>query len=400
MASNSSDSAERKRYKGFGTTAIHAGHDSSQCDMNQVVPPISLSVTYHHDEPGKPKAHKYSRYGNPTRDLVQDNIAALEDAKYCRVYSCGIASCNAVVGLLKTGDHLVSADNIYGGTQSFFREVAIEHHGLEISFVDFSDLENLAKALTTKTKMVWFESPSNPLLEVVDIRTVVDIVKKYDQEIFVVIDNTFMTPFFQRPLKFGVDIVVHSVTKYINGHTDVLMGAVVTNDERVEKHCFTTQRTGGAVPSAFDCYLALRGIKTLHLRMRAHMDNALATAHWLEKHPKVGKVLYPELESHPQHAVHKKQTSGMSGMLSFYLRGGREQSLKFLKALELFKSAVSLGGYESLAEAPRIMSQPVAPDGTHQPGVTDSLIRLSVGCEDKEDLIEDLKRAIEIAFDE
>ncbi|GMR36335.1 hypothetical protein PMAYCL1PPCAC_06530 [Pristionchus mayeri] len=385
-------------FPGFGTNAVHVGQEPEQWEMNQVVPLISLSTTYKQDVPGQPKAHDYSRAGNPTRDVLQSNLAALEDAKYCFTFGSGLAASSAIVNRLKTGDHVICSDDVYGGTQRFLRKVSIPHHGLEASFVDLTKQEEIDKAFKPNTKMVWFESPSNPLLKVVDIQAVVTAARKANPDIVVVVDNTFMSPFFQRPLSLGADVVVHSITKYINGHSDVVMGCVMTDREDIKDHLFFQQLAVGAVPSPFDCFLVNRGIKTLHLRMKAHSENALAVAQWLEKNERVEKVLHPALPSHPQHEVHKKQTKGMSGMISFYLKGGLEESQRFFKAIKVFTLAESLGGYESLAELPSVMTHAsVPPEDRAKLGITDNLIRLSVGIEDKEDLIADLENALKAA---
>ncbi|VDM47878.1 unnamed protein product [Toxocara canis] len=360
-----------------------------------VIPPISLSTTYKQDRPGEPKVHDYSRAGNPTRDVLQKNLAALEDGEYCRVFASGLAASMAMANMLKCGDHILCSDDVYGGTQRFFRRVSVPRHGLLASFVDMTDLNAFEAALQKNTKMVWVESPSNPLLKVVDIAEIVAAVKKYNSEIVVVVDNTFMSPYFQRPLSLGADVVVHSITKYINGHSDVIMGAVMTNSKPIDEHLFFMQLAIGAIPSAFDCFLVNRGVKTMHLRMKAHMENATQVARFLESNPRVLRVLYPELESHPQHKVHKKQAKGMSGMVSFYLRGGLEESREFLANLKIFTLAESLGGFESLAELPAIMTHAsVPPEDRSKLGITDNLIRLSVGIEDVDDLIQDLDQAL------
>jgi len=297
------------------------------------------------------------------------------------------------------GDHVLCSDDVYGGTQRFFRRVAVPQHGLEASFADMTDLAAFEARLQPNTKMVWVESPTNPLLKVVDIAAVAAAAKKYNAEILVVVDNTFMSPFFQRPLSLGADIVVHSITKYINGHSDVVMGAAMTDNERVGQHLFFQQLAVGAVPSAFDCFLVNRGVKTLHVRMRAHMANALAVARFLEANPRVSRVLYPELESHPQHTVHRKQTKGMSGMVSFYLKGDLQHSRAFLSNLKVFTLAESLGGYESLAELPAVMTHASVPaEERAKLLITDNLIRISVGIEDVDDLIADLDQALKKAI--
>ncbi|PAV75969.1 hypothetical protein WR25_01581 isoform C [Diploscapter pachys] len=314
-------------------------------------------------------------------------------------FSSGLAATMAVVNILKSGDHIVCSDDIYGGTQRFLRKVSIPNHGLQADFVDLTKLSEVEKAFKPNTKMVWFETPSNPLLKVVDIATVTNIAKKHNPDILVVVDNTFMSPYFQRPLSLGADIVVHSITKYINGHSDVVMGCAITDNDTVQKHLYFQQMAVGAVPSPFDCFLVNRGIKTLHLRMRAHYESALAIAKYLEANERIEKVLYPALPSHPQHEVHKKQTKGMSGMISFYLKGELEQSSTFLSALKVFTLAESLGGYESLAELPSIMTHAsVPPEDRAKLGITDNLIRISVGCEDLDDLIADLDQALKSAI--
>ncbi|KAE9554544.1 hypothetical protein FO519_002248 [Halicephalobus sp. NKZ332] len=383
---------------GFGTKAIHVGQEPEKWDMNQVVPIISLSTTYKQERPGEPKGHDYSRAGNPTRDVLQENLAALENGKYCRVFASGLAASMSMANILKSGDHIVCSDDVYGGTQRYFRRVSVPQHGLKVDFADLTDLENVKKSLKPETKMVWVESPSNPLLKVVDIAGVTKIVKEFNEEILVVVDNTFMSPYFQKPLDLGADVVVHSITKYINGHSDVVMGAAATNSAVIDEHLFFMQLAVGAVPSPFDCFLVNRGIKTLHLRMKAHSENALAAAQWLEKDSRIERVLYPELPSHPQHAIHKKQTTGMSGMVSFYLKGGLKESRTFLSSLKVFTLAESLGGYESLAELPSIMTHASVPaEDRKNLGITDNLIRLSIGCEDKDDLIADLDQALKAA---
>ncbi|CAO4364837.1 unnamed protein product [Caenorhabditis nigoni] len=383
----------------FGTAAIHVGQEPEQWDMNQVVPPISMSSTYKQDNPGEPKGHDYSRAGNPTRDVLQKNLAALEDAKHCQVFSSGLAATSAIINLLKTGDHIVCSDDVYGGTQRYIRRVAVPNHGLEVDSVDLTDVKNLETAIKPNTKMVWFESPSNPLLKVVDIAAIVQVAKKANPEIVVVVDNTFMSPYFQRPISLGADVVVHSITKYINGHSDVVMGAVITDNDEFQQHLFFMQLAVGAVPSPFDCFLVNRGLKTLHIRMRAHYENAMAVAKYLEANDRIESVLYPALESHPQHEVHLKQTKGMSGMISFYLKGELKESRAFLSALKVFTLAESLGGYESLAELPAIMTHASVPAETREVlGITDNLIRISVGIEDLDDLIADLDQALKIAI--
>ncbi|VDO19282.1 unnamed protein product [Heligmosomoides polygyrus] len=382
----------------FGTAALHVGQEPEQWDMNQVVAPISLSTTYKQDRPGEPKGHDYSRAGNPSRDVLQKCLAALEDGKHCHVFASGLAASMAVINMLRSGDHIICSDDVYGGTQRFIRRISVPQHGMLADFVDLTQIELLEQAFKPNTKMVWLESPSNPLLKVVDIAAVVHCVKRANPNILVIVDNTFMSPYFQRPLSLGADIVVHSITKYINGHSDVVMGAVVTDNDDIQQHLFFQQLAVGAIPSPFDCFLVNRGLKTLHVRMQAHYKNALAVAQFLEKNERVESVLYPALPSHPQHEIHLKQARGMSGMMSFYLKGGLEESRTFLGSLKIFILAESLGGYESLAELPSIMTHAsVPPEERVKLRITDNLIRLSVGIEDLDDLIADLDQALKAA---
>ncbi|CAD5210135.1 unnamed protein product [Bursaphelenchus okinawaensis] len=385
-------------FANFGTDAIHGGHEPEKYELLQVVPPISVSTTYKQEVPGVPKLYDYGRAGNPTRDALEQNLAVLEQAKFARVFSSGLAATASIANYLKAGDHIVCNDDGYGGTQRFFRKVSVEKHGKTIDMVDLTNINALQAALKPETKMVWFETPSNPLLKIADIKLVTETVKAYNQEILVVVDNTFMTPYFQRPLSFGVDIVIHSLTKYINGHTDVIMGAALTNREDLDQHLFFEQLAVGAVPSPFDCFLVNRGIKTLHLRMKAHFENGLAIAKWLEENDRVEKVLYPELPSHPQYSLHKAQAKGMSGMISFYIKGDLKEAQTFLSALKIFTLAESLGGYESLAELPAVMTHASVPkEERDKIGLSDNLVRISVGIEDKEDLINDLDQALKKA---
>jgi cystathionine gamma-lyase len=382
----------------FGTKTIHAGQDPEKWGSNEVIPPIALSTTFKQTTPGVFKAHNYSRISNSSRDVLQELLATLEGGKFCCAFGSGLASVMSTINYLKTGDHVICADNVYGGTYEYLTTVSVPQHGLSVDFIDFTNLQNLKTSLKKETKMIWFESPSNPLLKLVDIAETVKIVKEYNENILVVVDNTFMSPYFQNPLFFGVDIVIHSITKYINGHSDVIMGAAVTNSPTLGKHFTRMQKVAGAVPSPFDCYLVTRGLKTLHVRMRTHFENGLAVAKFLESHSCVEKVLYPALESHPQHEIHKKQASGMSGMIAVYIKGGINEAKVFVENLKIFALAVSLGAAESYAAVPALMTHDqVALEHRLKVGLTDNLIRLSVGLEDKDDLIEDLDQALKIA---
>ncbi|VDN90526.1 unnamed protein product [Brugia pahangi] len=382
----------------FGTSAIHVGQEPEQWDTNQIIPPISLSTTFKQPEPGKPIKHDYSRSSNPSRDVLEKCLASLEEGEYCRVYSSGLAATMAITNGLKSGDHIVCSDDVYGGTQRYFRKVSVPQHGLQISFVDMTDLKAFSQTLKNNTKIIWLETPSNPLLKVVDIAAVVELTKTFRNDILIIVDNTFMSPYFQRPLSFGADVVLHSITKYINGHSDVVMGAVITNNKILDESLKFQQLAVGAIPSPFDCFLVNRGVKTLHVRMQAHMANAMQIATFLESNPRIERVFYPELQSHPQHEIHRKQTKGMSGMISFYLRGGLEESQEFLSSLKIFILAESLGGFESLAELPAAMTHASVPiEDRIKLGISDNLIRISVGIENVEDLIQDLDQALKKA---
>jgi len=377
----------------FATNAIHVGQDAENWSNWECVPPICLATTFKQEHPAQPKKYDYSRAGNATREVLEKCLASLEDAKECAVFSSGLSATMAVCGLISSGDHVVCCDDVYGGTQRYLRRVAVKN-GIKTTLVDMTDLNKVEKAMTPETRLVWIESPTNPLLKVVDIQAMCQMVRRVQPKALIVVDNTFMTPYFQRPLALGADIVVHSITKYLNGHVDVVMGCAMTSDEKIAEQFRFFQLAVGANPSPFDCYLVNRGLKTLHLRMRAHYENALRIAQYLEAHPLVERVMYPALPSHPQHEIHKKQTKGMSGMMSFYLKGNLDETIQFLKNLKVFILAESLGGYESLAEHPALMTHASVPaDERAILGIGDNLIRFSVGVEDVDDLIADLDQA-------
>ncbi|KAI6171377.1 Gamma-cystathionase [Aphelenchoides bicaudatus] len=379
---------------GFGTNAVHVGQNPSKWEYGQIVPPISLSTTYQQPKPGQPIFSCYSRMGNPTREALEENLAAMEGGRFCKVFASGTAAIGAIASMFETGDNVIMNKDIYSGTVEYFRNVSVKQHKLKLTLVDFLDNNALKKALNKETKLVWFETPTNPLLKIVDIAEVVKTVKSYNPDIVIVVDNTFVTPYFQKPLKLGVDIVMHSMSKYINGHSDVIMGAAMTSSEDLDRQLHSAQCAIGAIPSPFDCYLANRGAKTLHLRMRAHAENGLAVAKFLEHHPKIEKVVYPGLESHPQYHVHKKQSTGMSGMVSIYLKGGVKQVEHFVANIKIIKLAESLGGVESTIQVPSLMSHGTLPDDEKaELGITDNLVRMTVGVEDKEDLLADLEQA-------
>ncbi|XP_020285037.1 putative cystathionine gamma-lyase 2 [Pseudomyrmex gracilis] len=377
--------------QGFSTKAIHVGQEPQQWTSRSVVPPITLSTTFQQDGPGQHRGFDYSRSGNPTRNVLEQCLAALEEGKHALTFSSGLGATTATTSLLKTGDHLIASDDLYGGTNRYFQKCLI-NQGITFTFVDMTNVQNVADALQSNTKMVWLETPTNPLLKIVDIKAVVHLLKSRRPDIIIVVDNTFLTCYFQKPLEFGVDLVLYSITKYINGHSDVVMGAVITRRDDLSERLRFLQNAMGIVPSPFDCAMVNRSLKTLELRMQRHMKNSLAVAKFLESHPHVERVIHPYLPSHPQHELALKQTTGHSGMISFYLKGC---SSKFLKALKIFTLAESLGGYESLAELPCVMTHASVPETMRADlGITDQLIRLSVGLEAEQDLIADLGQAL------
>lgn len=387
-----------KPFPNFGTKATHAGQEPEKWKSNAVVPHISMSTTFKQRGPADHAGYEYSRSGNPTRQCLEECLAALEDAKYGMVFASGLATTTAITFLLKQGDHLISMDDLYGGTNRLFRQCTTRM-GVEESLVDCTNVQNVADAIKPNTRMVWIETPTNPTMRLVDIEAVCKVVKeKASKECFVVVDNTFMSSYFQRPLMYGADIVMHSLTKYMNGHSDVVMGAACTNSDELAERLKFLQNATGPVPSPFDSFLVNRGLKTLHVRMREHMKNGLAVAHFLEKDPRVESVIHPGLPSHPQHELAKRQMRGYSGMVSFYIKGGLKEAETFLKSLKVFTLAESLGGFESLAELPSVMTHASVPAHEREKlKITDNLIRLSVGIEDEEDLLQDLDQALAAA---
>ncbi|XP_031553933.1 cystathionine gamma-lyase-like isoform X1 [Actinia tenebrosa] len=382
----------------FGTIAIHDGQEPEQWMSMGVVPPISMATTFKQDSPGQHRGFEYSRSGNPTRQCFEKCVAGLEGAKYAFATASGLAASLVIAHLMKSGDHIACVDDVYGGTNRYFNRIMAGAMGIEVTMNDFTNLENVEKAIKPNTKIVWIETPTNPLLKLIDIKGVADIVHQHEGVILVV-DNTFMSSYFQRPLSLGADVVMHSVTKYMNGHSDVVMGVLATSDEKIAERIRFLQNAIGPVPSPFDCYLANRGLKTLHLRMRQHEVNALTLAKFLEKDPRCTKVVYPGLESHPQHELAKKQMTGFGGMVTFYIKGGLANATEFLKKVKVFTLAESLGGFESLCEHPAIMTHAsVPPDQRDKLGISDTLIRLSVGLEDTQDIIDDIDQALAAAM--
>ena len=373
------------------TLAIHAGCDP-ESRTGSVNVPIFQTSTYAQRGPGDHTGFEYSRTRNPTRDALEANLAALEGGKYGLCFASGCAATDAIMHCLSQGDHVVSADDVYGGTFRLFDKVHTRH-GLRFTFVPAADVAAYEAAITEKTKLIWVETPTNPLLSVVDIAAVCALAKK--RGIPVVVDNTFATPFLQRPLEMGATMVLHSVTKYLGGHSDVVGGAVITSDDEWRQRVAFVQNAAGGVPGPMDCFLTLRGTKTLHVRMERHCENAMALAAMLERHPKVSKVIYPGLESHPQYALAKRQMKLPGGMISFVVKGGLEASRRLLAGMEVFTLAESLGGVESLIEHPAIMTHASIPQAMREErGIDDGLIRISAGIEHVDDLRRDLEAAL------
>lgn len=375
----------------FETKAIHAGQTPDPT-TGAINTPVYLSSTFAQESPGKHKGYEYSRTGNPTRKALEDNLAALEGGKFGLALASGCAAATTIMGLLKAGDHVICSDDVYGGTFRLFDKV-FKNLGIEFSFVDLSKVENFEKNVKAQTKLLWLESPTNPMMKLLDIQALSEVARK--KKVLSVVDNTFMTPYFQRPLELGADIVCHSTTKYLNGHSDVVGGAIAVNDKGLFEKLHFTLNSMGTQQANFDAYLVLRSTKTLAVRMKAHQENAMRIAQFLEGHEKVEKVLYPGLKSHPQHELAKKQMHGFGGMITCVLKGGLNESRKFLERVKIFVLAESLGGVESLVEHPAIMTHASVPAETRKAlGIDDGLVRLSVGIEHVDDLINDLSQAL------
>ena len=376
----------------FGTKAIHAGVHPDPT-TGAIMTPIYQTSTYVQESPGKHKGYEYSRTHNPTRTALQNALAALENGKHGICYASGLAATDAVLKMYRPGDEIIATNDIYGGSYRIMKKI-FEPFGLVFHFVDMSDLANIEAVITDRTRLVWMETPTNPLLKIIDIEAVSRLCQS--RGIRSAVDNTFASPYLQNPLDAGVDIVMHSVTKYLGGHSDTVMGALITNDDELAKQLAFIQNASGAVPGPQDCFLVLRGIKTLHIRMQRHCENAIIIANWLEIHPKVAKVYYPGLPSHTGYALAKKQMRGFGGMLSFELKGDvYEEAVHVMKSLKVFSLGESLGGVESLCTHPASMTHASIPKEERvKVGLKDTLIRLSVGIEDVEDLIADLEQAI------
>lgn len=375
----------------FETKAIHVGQEP-EARTGAVVVPIFQTSTYAQKRPGEHTGYEYSRTQNPTREALEACLASLEGGRYGVALASGLAAVNTVMNLLRSGDHVVCTDDVYGGTYRLFERV-FRDYGIRFSFVDTRDPDRVEDALCPETRLVWIETPSNPLLKIADLDAIAGICRAH--QVTSVVDNTFASPYFQRPLEHGIDIVVHSATKYLGGHSDVVGGAVVTDRDDLHDRLRFCQNAVGAVPGPMDAWLVLRGVKTLALRMERHFHNGLAVARFLEGHPRVSRVIYPFLDSHAQAALARRQMSGMSGMVSFELAGGLDEARRFLERVRVFTLAESLGGVESLVEHPAIMTHAsIPPDVRARIGISDALVRLSVGIEHEDDLLNDLDQAL------
>ncbi len=376
----------------FATKAVHSGGEPDKA-TGAVSPPIVTASTFAQDGIGKPRGYEYSRSGNPTRERLERAVAQLEGGKHGLAFSSGLGAITTVASLLNKGDHVIMCNDVYGGTFRLFDRV-FSNFGIRLTRIDARDPDAIARAAKKSTRMVWLESPTNPLMLVLDIRAISTVAKKLG--LLVVVDNTFASPYLQNPLKLGAAVSLHSTTKYVSGHSDMIGGALAVSDEEVYERLKFLQNAMGAVPSPFDCFLALRGLRTLHLRMDQHSKNALAVAENLQASRRVAEVYYPFLPSSPYHRLAKKQMSQGGGMVSFRIKGGYAAASRFLDSLELFSLAESLGGVESLAEHPARMTHSSLPEKERRKmGIGDDLIRLSVGVEDTVDLVEDVKQALD-----
>tara|TARA_B100000683_G_scaffold234599_1_gene237874 strand:+ start:2085 stop:3227 length:1143 start_codon:yes stop_codon:yes gene_type:complete len=375
----------------FNTKVIHAGIHPDPA-TGAIMTPIYQTSTYVQEEIGVHKGFEYSRTGNPTRAALESNLAALESGKYGACFGSGLAAIDCVIKMLNPGDEVISTNVLYGGSYRIFKTI-FEKYGIHFHFVDMVNVQNISNKINDKTKLIWIETPTNPMMNIIDVKSIVEIAK--NSGIKVAVDNTFATPFLQRPLELGADIVMHSVTKYLGGHSDVVMGALVTNDESIAEEMYRIQNSSGAVCGPMDSFLVLRGIKTLHLRVQRHCENGEKVAHFLQNHPQVERVYWPGFETHPNYKVAKEQMNGFGGMISFTLVGDSlEKAKSIVSKTKLFTLAESLGGVESLIGHPSTMTHASIPrEERMKSGVLDSLIRLSVGIEDASDLIEDLENA-------
>lgn len=376
----------------FETKAIHAGQDPDPA-TGATITPIYQTSTYTHEALGKHKGYDYTRAGNPTRTALEVALASLENAKYGLCFSSGLGATSSVLCMLKAGDEVIAGDDLYGGTVRLFNQV-FSNFNIKFTYVDGTNPKAFEEAITPKTKLIWLETPTNPMLRITDIKAVSEIAKA--KNLILCVDNTFASPYFQKPLELGADIVVHSTTKYLGGHSDVVGGAVITSSDDLHEKVKFYQKAVGATPSPFDSWLVLRGIKTLAIRMRKHEENAKKIAEFLISHPKINKVNYPGLKIHPQHDLAKKQMTGFGGMISFEIKGTKNDVKKIVESTKIFALAESLGGVESLIGHPVSMTHADVPQKQREKlGITENLIRISVGIEDVKDLINDLRQALE-----
>ncbi len=379
------------KYK-FGTKAIHAGAEPDPT-TGAIMTPIYQTSTYVQESPGKNKGYGYARGKNPTREALQKNIAALENGKHCICFSSGMGATDAVIKLLRPGDEVITGDDLYGGSYRMFTKI-FENYGIKFHFINLSDADNIKKYVNAKTKLIWAETPTNPTMQIIDIEACSKIAKA--NNILLAVDNTFASPYLQNPLALGADIVMHSVTKYLGGHSDVVMGALVMNDDKLHEQLYFILNSCGANPGPMDCFLVMRGIKTLHLRMERHCFNGRKIAEFLKTHPKIEKIYWPGFTDHHNHAIAKKQMRDFGGMISIVLKDAdQDKTFKIASSFQVFSLAESLGGVESLINHPATMTHASIPKTEREKaGVVDNLLRLSVGVEDVEDLIEDLKQAL------
>ena len=376
----------------FDTKIVRAGIDPDST-TGAIVPPIYQTATYVLPEVGRDLGFDYTRSANPTREILENNLAAIEGGNFGTCFASGMSAVDSVLKLLNKGDHVVCSDDVYGGVSRHFNNILV-NYGLTFTYVDSSSPENVENAITSDTKLLWVETPTNPLLKVTDLHAMSKIAN--DHGILFGVDSTFATPVFLRPFEFGADIVMHSTTKYISGHNQIIGGIIITNDKEIHEKMKFVQKTIGAVPSPFDCWLTLLGVKTLHIRMKRHASNAQIVAEFLESHPQVKKITYPGLESHPQYSVAKEQMDGFSGMISFELKDGIPAGKTLMNSVNLCSLAESLGAVETMITHPATMTHVDVPeDERHARGLTDGLVRISVGIEDVDDIIDDLKQALE-----
>jgi len=376
----------------FGTRAIHAGADPDP-STGAIMTPIFQTSTYVQESPGTNKGYGYARGKNPTRDALQKNIAALEGGKHCVCFSSGMGATDAVMRMLRPGDEVITGDDLYGGSYRMFTKI-YENYGIKFHFINLTDANNIKKYINANTKLIWAETPTNPTMQIIDIEACSKIAK--ENNLILAVDNTFASPYLQNPLSLGADIVMHSVTKYLGGHSDVVMGALVMNDDKLHEQIYFILNSCGANPGPMDCFLVMRGIKTLHLRMERHCFNGRKIAEYLKTHPRIEKIYWPGFTDHPNHEIAKKQMRDFGGMISIVLKGASlEDTFKIASSFKVFSLAESLGGVESLINHPVTMTHASIPKAERdKAGVVDSLLRLSVGVEDVEDLIEDLKQAL------